>query len=365
MATTCNTNFQVWFNAGGSGSSNLTSHIQWANSDKTRVNTELPDDAIITKITWQIQHPRTVRHTSGNFTIEFDALLLGRFQNITDLKQDLIVQKANLSGSAKTGNSIKRRLRWYREGDYVLYSTNGGILYDSLYYVLYVEFETPSLTWSNASLSLSQATTSRQVTATKGGTATANTGDTVTYKLLEGSTEIGTFSNNTLTFTPSAGSHTYKVVAYAGSLSADGASSSITVVEPSLTWGTASLTLTQSQNSFVVTATKEGSATHNRGEAVTYKLYEGSTLIATYSGASVYFESSIGSHTYKVVASAGGLTADGPTATITVKPLNKTVKYYNGSQYVECIPYYYINNEFIEVEPYYYNGSEWVECSHS
>ena len=181
------------------------------------------------------------------------------------------------------------------------------------------EFADPVITWSNASLTLSQDTTSRQVTATKGGTATYNGDSSVRYYLYEGSTAIGQFKyGNTLTFTPSAGSHTYKTVAAAGSTTADGATNSITVVEPALTWSNPSLSLVQSQSSTQVTATMGGTATHSRGLSVTYYLYEGNTQIGTFSNNTITFTATVGSHTYKTIATAGGLTADGATTTTTV-----------------------------------------------
>lgn len=52
------------------------------------------------------------------------------------------------------------------------------------------------------------------------------------------------------------------------------------------------------------------------------------------------------------------------TATFAEGP-HKTVKYYDGSEFVECIASVYDNGEFVETEPYYYNGSAWVPCSHT
>lgn len=50
------------------------------------------------------------------------------------------------------------------------------------------------------------------------------------------------------------------------------------------------------------------------------------------------------------------------TASFAAEP-HKTVKYHDGTGFVECIPHVYDGSEFKEVEPYYYNGSEWVLCS--
>lgn len=219
------------------------------------------------------------------------------------------------------------------------------------------------LTWSNASLSLSQSASSLQVTATMGGSATHTSGSTVTYYLYEGSTQIGTFSNGSLTFTSTAGNHTYKTVASAGGLTADGTSTAITVAHR-LTWSNATLSLAQSSSSLQVTATMGGTATHTGGSTVTYYLYEGSTQIGTFSNGSLTFTSTVGSHTYKTVASAGGLSADGASASVTVvQPVTGTVGYYDGTAFVECEVYRHNGTEFEQVIPYYYDGTDWVECS--
>jgi len=220
----------------------------------------------------------------------------------------------------------------------------------------------PDITWSNATLTVTQATTSRQITVTKGGTATHSRGETVTYKLYEGTSELGTFSGNVLTLTPTAGSHTYKTVALAGGLTKDGVSASITVVEPAINWaGNSSLVLSSQEN--IVNAVNNGSATHTRGELVTYYLYEGSTQVATFTNNIATVEDvTEGSHTYMIVAKAGGLSKDGPTATIVIS-LHRTLNVYINGQFVECIPYRYTNGQFIEIKPYYYQNGNWISCS--
>ena len=230
-------------------------------------------------------------------------------------------------------------------------------------YTLTVNYTVNSTYWSSTStLSLSRSGTS--VTATKGGTAVNSWGSAVTYYLYEGSTNKGTFSGDTLTLSNvSVGEHTYKVVASAGGLTADGASKSVTVPAAAITWSNATLTL--AQNDTTVTATKGGTATHNYGTAVTYYLYEGSTKIGTFSGNTLSFTPSVGTHTYKTVASGGGISKDGASASITVVEPHKTLKIYNSSGWVECIIYRYNGSSFIEVEPYYYNGTSWSACSHT
>lgn len=61
-----------------------------------------------------------------------------------------------------------------------------------------------------------------------------------------------------------------------------------------------------------------------------------------------------------VVAVTGAATY---TATYTAIPNHRTVGYYDGSEWVECIPYYYDGSGWVEVELYYYDGNSWVLCS--
>lgn len=50
-------------------------------------------------------------------------------------------------------------------------------------------------------------------------------------------------------------------------------------------------------------------------------------------------------------------------ATYTATPNHRTVKYYDGMIWIECIPFVWNGTEWDEVEPYYYNGTDWVLCS--
>lgn len=265
--------------------------------------------------------------------------------------------KATITFTNNSYNTIRGLNQVY------LHTTRWITLYSTTSFTLTVNYTTNSTYWSSTStLSLSRSGTS--VTATKGGTAVNSLGSTVTYYLYEGSTNKGTFSGNTLTLSNvSAGTHTYKVVASAGGLTADGKSASITVPAAAITWADATLTL--AQNGTDVTATMGGTATHNYGTAVTYYLYEDSTQIGAFSNNTLTFTPSVGAHTYKTVASGGGISADGASASITVVPPYKTLKLYSGSGWIECIVYRYDGNNFIEVEPYYYDGTNWSECSHT
>lgn len=61
-----------------------------------------------------------------------------------------------------------------------------------------------------------------------------------------------------------------------------------------------------------------------------------------------------------VVAVTGAATY---RATYTATPNHRTVKYYDGMIWIECIPFVWNGTEWDEVEPYYYNGTDWVLCS--
>ena len=229
-----------------------------------------------------------------------------------------------------------------------------------------------TLTWRNAALYVFQSGNGRETEFDMGGSATHSGGAAVTYQLREGSTVLGTFtngSNTSITITPSAGSHTFSLVAVAGGLTSTGTSTTVTIVNPAITWSNASLSLSQSTMTGEITATKGGSATHNCGNYVYYELYEGSTYIADFSGNTVTFYANPGNHTYKCVAKSNyNVSADGASSTISVVSISLgTVKYctdtYNKT-WVECFMYYYDGSNWIQVIPYYYNGSNWVECSH-
>ena len=48
-----------------------------------------------------------------------------------------------------------------------------------------------------------------------------------------------------------------------------------------------------------------------------------------------------------------------------IKMPHRTVRYYNGAEWVDTIAHYYSGAEWVETEPYYYNGAEWIPCSYS
>ena len=44
---------------------------------------------------------------------------------------------------------------------------------------------------------------------------------------------------------------------------------------------------------------------------------------------------------------------------------DNTIDYYDGEQWVECLPHYYDGIEWIQCDPYYHDGNDWIPCSNS
>lgn len=124
--------------------------------------------------------------------------------------------------------------------------------------------------------------------------------------------------------------------------------------------------LSFSQDEYELTVTRSGSATDTWGETISYQLYvdgvnkgtfSGTTKTLTLTDADLEVE-----HTYRLVA-VSSITSTGVTAKFTPAQVHKTLGYWNGTTWVECIPYYYTGSAWQEVWPYYWNGTQWVLCS--
>lgn len=184
-----------------------------------------------------------------------------------------------------------------------------------------VEFElTPTLVWSSSRyLSFVQKDSSVEVTLH--GSATSNVGWPVTYYLYKGSTGVGYLSNGKCTASLSSSELgtriTYKVQARATgpseSLIVDGPSDSFTAVTHTLGWTNAGLSA--SSTGKVTTLTMSGYATDSWGKSVTYYLYKENALVATFNANKATITLAVSelgvSKQYKVIAAAGGLTAEG------------------------------------------------------
>lgn len=92
------------------------------------------------------------------------------------------------------------------------------------------ELPDPAIIWTDPSLTAEYE--NGNVILTRGGEAVQNYGVAVVYHLYEGNENLGIFENETMTITPSAGTHTYTLVAIAGDLYDEGAYVTIEVPEP-------------------------------------------------------------------------------------------------------------------------------------
>lgn len=136
-----------------------------------------------------------------------------------------------------------------------------------------------------------------------------------------------------------------------------------------ITWTSPSLSI--SQNEYVLTVAKGGSATDNWDGAVAYDLHMDGTYVGTFSGNSLAVtlrdDQLEIAHTFTLyaVSSAGGHTAVkvGATASFTPKSVHKTMKYRTGGAWVECYANVRVGSTWVEVEPFYYDGTSWVPCS--
>lgn len=142
-------------------------------------------------------------------------------------------------------------------------------------------------------------------------------------------------------------------------------------VTHAITWSNPSLSF--SQNEYTLTVTKGGTATDNWGGTPTYKLYMDGADKGAFSGntkAITLTDSQLdAAHTFALVAVSTArsdtVTSTGTTVSHTPKSVHKTVKYYTGSAWTECIMFYWTGSKWQEVEPYYWNGTQWVLCSHT
>jgi len=93
-----------------------------------------------------------------------------------------------------------------------------------------------------------------------------------------------------------------------------------TAAEEVITWdSSASLSVKQTGNGSI-SAFLFGSATDSYGKTLSYYLYDGSTSLGTITPSKYSYFSNrlLGSHTFKVVASSGTKTSDGPSTTIEI-----------------------------------------------
>ena len=133
--------------------------------------------------------------------------------------------------------------------------------------------------------------------------------------------------------------------------------------------------LSAEQNDYQLTVAKTGAAVDNFGQSITYLLYKNGVECATFTG-----DTAVATLTddevekdvrlqvrarSPLVDNSGYLYAWGGEIIFSSKPVHRTVMYFDGTKFVECVPYYYNGAGYVEAEPYYYNGQGWIQTSHS
>ena len=61
---------------------------------------------------------------------------------------------------------------------------------------------------------------------------------------------------------------------------------------------------------------------------------------------------------------AGQTSASSNTVSYTYDSGSNTIKYYNGNEWITCIPYYFSNGKWVECIPFIYSNGKWIECSY-
>lgn len=210
--------------------------------------------------------------------------------------------------------------------------------------------------------------------------AVISSGGTITYSIRKGGTEFATTTALEYTVPESTaktwGTSAVSLTVVATSTGADNSSASNAV---SFTY---SPTLSNPSNLKINNATSYTgqsatltwtAATLSNGGAVTYSIRKDGTEFATATTNSYTITEATAKSwgasavSLTVVAKGAGKTSSATSAvTFTYKPAYKTVKYYNGSQWIECIMYQYNGTAFVQGDPYYYtSATAKVETSHS
>ena len=216
------------------------------------------------------------------------------------------------------------------------------------------------------------------------GTATGSNGSgSVTYQLwsvTDGEAVSSSSTSTTVTLDiPTYGTAIqYKVIATYSGTTANSSTVTKTFTKPALSTPTnVKLSAATGESTTISWTASSITATAVSGN-ITYSIRKNGTEIETTTSTSYTFNKDITSTwgtnavTLTVVAKASTVNKHYPSLTsgtssgvsFTYKKLQSTIAYYNGSSWIECVPYYYNGSSWIECIPYYYNGSSWVECSH-
>lgn len=207
--------------------------------------------------------------------------------------------------------------------------------------------------------------------------ATVSNGGTITYSIRKDGTQVATTTNTSYTFAESTtkgwGTSAVKLTVVATSSGVDNSSASNEVSYTYSSSLTAPSNLTISTTTGSTATLSWTAATLSSGNTITYSIRKGGTQFATTTSTSYTISEATAKSwgtsavSLTVVATGDGKTSSASNAvSFTYKPPYKTVKYYDGSKWIECTVHYYNGSAFQQVDPYYYtSATTYTETSHS
>lgn len=206
--------------------------------------------------------------------------------------------------------------------------------------------------------------------------ATISNGATITYTIYNGSTSVGTTTSTSYTIPETTTKNWTSAVTLTVKASASGITSGATsgvtyTYSPAIT-APSNLKINGGTSFTGQTAPLTWTAgSLSNGATVTYSLRKGGVQFATTTNTSYTVPESVVSTwgtsavTITVVATGSGKTSSASNGvTFTYKPPFKTIKYHNGTAWVECIAYYHDGTRWVKCDLYYHNGTKWNLSDH-
>ena len=201
-------------------------------------------------------------------------------------------------------------------------------------------------------------------------------GQTPTYSIRVDGTQIATTTSTSYTIAEST-TKSYTAIKAITIVATGGGATSNTTNEVSYTY---SPTLSNPSNLQINNATSYTgqtatltwtAATLSNDGDITYSIYKDGVEFATTTTTTYIITEDIAKTwgttavSLTIIATGGGKTGSSTNAvTFTYKPAYKTIKYHNGTSWIECIVYYHNGTKWIKCDTYYHTGSTWSLSNH-
>lgn len=201
-------------------------------------------------------------------------------------------------------------------------------------------------------------------------------GQTPTYSIRVDDTQIDTTTSTSYTIPETitklyTSTKTITIVATGGGTTSNASNSVTYTYQPTIT-APSNLQINGASSYIGETAPLSWTAaTLSNGETVTYSIRKNGTQFTTTTSTSYTVPSTTTSTwetsavTLTVVATGSGVTSVASNeVTYTYKPPYKTIKYHDGTSWIECIVYYHNGTKWIKCDTYYHTGSTWSLSNH-